>query len=298
MEEKKKKFDKGTIITIGITLIVVAICVSIVLINNNSTNETSYNSNKTEEKRNKDMSSEELLTRLLSKGCLFKNLKTNTGEYWTFLKDKNTEDDIAIVRDFNKDGEIIYLFFDYSMNEHALDLGTPESLYSLDNKAKKTTLDLWLLKNDVSLDQIKGLLTHYYINYDKEEHEIKDSFNVGETYADASRKITFLSLDDNYTGYNKYATVKDGYKVIRAEFEFENLSTSTLYASRFDFNCYADGYDCDNFYSVDDEMSSATLSQNKKTKGAVYFEVPKNANEITIEYEKSIYDDIIKFKVK
>lgn len=51
MEEKKKKFDKGTLIIIGITLIIVAICISIVLINNNSTNETSY-ANSTSKKEN------------------------------------------------------------------------------------------------------------------------------------------------------------------------------------------------------------------------------------------------------
>ena len=96
---------------------------------------------------------------------------------------------------------------------------------------------------------------------------------------------------DNFRGYNRYADIKDGYKVIKAEFEFENLSTQDEYVSSYDFECYADGYACENFYSVDDSSFSTKLSAGKKTKGAVYFEVPKDANNIILEYELNYWTD-------
>lgn len=124
-------------------------------------------------------------------------------------------------------------------------------------------------------------------------------YSVGEIYEDSNIAIKYASLDENFTGYSRYANVKDGYKVIRAEFEFENLSTSDNYVSNFSFDCYADGYDCESFWLVDDYGFSATLPTGKKTKGAVYFEVPKDATSIVLEYELNIWTDKrIEFIVK
>ena len=110
------------------------------------------------------------------------------------------------------------------------------------------------------------------------------TYNVGDVYKDNTLAIKYVSLNDNFTGYSKYAEVKNGYKVIKAEFEFENLSSSDQYVSSYEFDCYADGYDCESFYSVDNSSFSSTLSSGKKTKGSVYFEVPVDAEKIDIEY--------------
>ena len=112
---------------------------------------------------------------------------------------------------------------------------------------------------------------------------------VGQSIQNKDFKITFISADDNFTGYNKYATIKSGHKVVKADFEFENISSSDQLASSLDFSCYADGYSCDEFWSVDDPTFSSTLSSGKKSKGSVYFEVPVNANSITLEYESDIW---------
>lgn len=116
------------------------------------------------------------------------------------------------------------------------------------------------------------------------QQETHKTVNVGEKYQDNYIGITYVSLNDNFTEYSKYADIKSGYKVIRAEFEFENFSSSDEYVSSYDFNCYADGYECQEFYSVDDSSFGATLSTGKKAKGAVYFEVPQNASKIELEY--------------
>lgn len=124
-------------------------------------------------------------------------------------------------------------------------------------------------------------------------------YSVGEIYEDNHIAIKYVSLDENFTRYSRYASVKDGYKVIRAEFEFENLSTSDNYVSSYDFDCYADGYACERIYSVDDDGFSATLSTGKKTKGVIHYEVPKDATSIVLEYELNSWTgERIKFIVK
>ena len=127
----------------------------------------------------------------------------------------------------------------------------------------------------------------------------KKSYNVGEIYEDEYIAVKYVSLDDNFKGYSKYADIKSGHKIVKAEFEFENVSTTDQSASAYDFNCYADGYDCESFWSVDDSGFSASLSAGKKTKGCVYFQVPVEATEITIEYEANIWSsEHVEFIVK
>lgn len=129
--------------------------------------------------------------------------------------------------------------------------------------------------------------------------EKKTSYEVGETFSNRFINLTFVEKDDNFTNYSQWATVKDGYKIIRAKFEMENIDKSDQTIMYTDFNCYADGYSCDSFYSVDDSGFSATLSTGKKTSGNVYFEVPVNANKITIEYDVNFWtNENIEFIIK
>lgn len=152
-----------------------------------------------------------------------------------------------------------------------------------DNNSSKTTLTSSTIDNKET----------------KNETSTKTKYAVGEIYEDSNIAIKYVSVDDNYTGYSKYATVKSGHKVIKAEFEFENVSSSEQYVSSYEFDCYADGYDCDAFWSVDDSTFSANLSSGKKAKGTVYFEVPKDAEEITLEYELNVWTNRkVEFVVK
>ena len=99
--------------------------------------------------------------------------------------------------------------------------------------------------------------------------------------------------------YNQYTTVKSGYKIIQANFEFENIGNNDFYASVYNFNCYADNYACESFWNLDDDIFGATLSQGRKVRGNVYFEVPQNSYSITIEYELDMWSGKeVLFKVK
>ena len=136
------------------------------------------------------------------------------------------------------------------------------------------------------------------IDLEATEPEVKEC-KVGETFKDDEIAIKFVAVDENFKGYSEYAQIETGYKIIRAEFEFENIGTSSQYISSYDFECYADGNNCDSFWSVEDSSFSTTLSSGKKEKGAVYFEVPENSESISLEYNVDTWnDEIVEFIVK
>ena len=69
-------------------------------------------------------------------------------------------------------------------------------------------------------------------------------------------------------------------------------------SSLANWNCYADDYSAEQAYVGDDQMDG-TISPGKKLKGSVYFEVPKKAKKITLEYECNFWtEDKIVFVAK
>lgn len=113
-------------------------------------------------------------------------------------------------------------------------------------------------------------------------------FEVGEFLQTDYKKISYLSCEE-YKPENPYMQPEEGYVYYRLEFEFENVGDSDLLASYFDFEGYADGYSIEQGYF--DDGISATLSPGKKAKGAVYFEVPVDATDVTAEYEMNVWTE-------
>lgn len=107
-------------------------------------------------------------------------------------------------------------------------------------------------------------------------------YYVGETLSKDGLHITYVS-SSNYTSDNQFIQPAEGNKFIRLFFHVDNQSGSDKSVSAFEFNCYADGYECSATYP--DDALSASLSDGRSTDGAVYFEVPIDAMEIEIEYE-------------
>lgn len=127
--------------------------------------------------------------------------------------------------------------------------------------------------------------------------EVDNVFEVGEIVETSDLKISFISAEE-YKSDNQFIQPKDGNVFYRMEFEFENLSDSDTYVSSYNFTCYADDYDMEAKY-FDSLDLNATLSKGKKTKGSVFFEVPKDAKEITLEYELNFFtEDKVIFRVK
>lgn len=114
--------------------------------------------------------------------------------------------------------------------------------------------------------------------------------NVGEYIQTDEIKISFLSAED-FDSSNEFIEPKEGYKFFRVEFEFENVGESDfVVSSMMDWNCYADDYSMEQTWFADDVLD-ATISSGKKAKGAIYFEVPVNAESITVEYITNLWTE-------
>lgn len=132
---------------------------------------------------------------------------------------------------------------------------------------------------------------------DKTEDGQKNEFKAGDVVETSDFKISFNGAEE-YVSENEFIQPKDGNVYYKMDFEFENISDSEKNVSSWDFKCYADGYDMEQSY-MDGMDLDATLSPGKKTKGSVFFEIPKDSKEITLEYETNFWtEDKIIFIVK
>ena len=132
----------------------------------------------------------------------------------------------------------------------------------------------------------------------------KTSFKLNETFQNKYEKITMTEVNLNVTDYNNYLGPKDGNKIIALKFEVENINSDNdeLYVSTFGFNAYADGIAADSYMYLTDKYNdlSATVGVGKKAVGYTLYEVPKNAQKITVEYNADFWTDgnAIEFIVK
>lgn len=110
---------------------------------------------------------------------------------------------------------------------------------------------------------------------------------VGDTLTTPYLKITYVSCSE-YKDYNEFMAPKSGNKIIKLTFDAENIDDTDSYISYFDFSCYADNVAAESYYSGEDDLS-ATISPGRKATGSVYFEVPKNAEAIEVEYETDFW---------
>ena len=108
----------------------------------------------------------------------------------------------------------------------------------------------------------------------------------GEVLTANDLKITYVSCEE-FKDYNQYLGPKEGNKIIKLSLNVENTGSSDRFISVYEFECYADNAQMDAHYEDDD--LSATLSAGRTAKGSVYFEVPKNAEKIEVEYETDFW---------
>lgn len=131
-----------------------------------------------------------------------------------------------------------------------------------------------------------------------ESEEPSNEFHVGDVVETSDSKITFISAKI-YQSDNEFIVPEDGNVFYRFEFEFENTGSSDLaISSLISWNCYADGYAMNQSW-IGDDVLDATISPGRKAKGAIYYEIPKNAKSIDLEYETNFWlEDKIIFIVK
>lgn len=115
--------------------------------------------------------------------------------------------------------------------------------------------------------------------------------NVGESATLDDIKVTLVSVDTDFEDYYSYAFVDEDCNILQANFEFENVGDYSEYVSYSNFKCFADKFSCDSFYSVEGSYFYETIEEGKKARGTVYFEIPKDADSIEIEYDGNSYDN-------
>ena len=132
----------------------------------------------------------------------------------------------------------------------------------------------------------------------------KTSFKENETFQNKYEKLTMIEVNTDFKDYDEYSEPSDGKKIIALKFEVENVSEDSdeLYVSSLSFNAYADGVAAEKYYSFNDKYTelSATLSKGKKAVGYLFYEVPEDANKITVSYNADFWTDgnAIEFIVK
>lgn len=120
--------------------------------------------------------------------------------------------------------------------------------------------------------------------------EVSNVFHAGDVIETEDFKISFLSSAE-YVSDNQFLQPKDGYVYWLFEFSFENISsTDQTVSSLIDWECYADNSKVDQTWIGDDNGLDATLSSGRTTKGTIYFEVPKDAQTIELEYKVNYWN--------
>ena len=103
--------------------------------------------------------------------------------------------------------------------------------------------------------------------------------------------VTLTSVDYDFKDYYSYAYIDDDCVILKADFKFENVGKYNEYVSYSDFECFADKFECDDFYSVEDAFFYATIEPGDTATGSVYFEVPEGKENIQIEFCLTLYGD-------
>lgn len=115
-------------------------------------------------------------------------------------------------------------------------------------------------------------------------------FHVGDILQDGDTEIVYAA-SGVYHEDNEYMQPDEGKMYIFLKLALINHSeTQSSSVTNFSFECYADGYACDQYFGGEQDLS-ATLSPGRSTVGYVYFTVPADAQDIQIEYETNFWTE-------
>lgn len=133
---------------------------------------------------------------------------------------------------------------------------------------------------------------------DTTEDQGNQAIEAGNVLTTKNLKVTYISCNSDFKKYNEFLPPNSGNKIVRAEFNIENISSTDQYVSGFE--CYADNKKCDAYFGTDDAtLSFDSISSGRATTLILYYEVPKNAKEIEIEFEDNIWsNEKTKFIIK
>ena len=141
------------------------------------------------------------------------------------------------------------------------------------------------MSKDKNPEKVGEVQTESQDQNSQTEEPVSNTFNVGDVVETDNFRITYESAGE-YTDSNEFLQPKDGYVYWEFKFKFENISnTDQTVSTMMDWECYADNSKADQTWIVDDNGLDGKLSAGREAEGAVYFEVPKDAESIELEYD-------------
>lgn len=129
----------------------------------------------------------------------------------------------------------------------------------------------------------------------------KKEFNVGESFENKYLKVTLTDVNLDWKDYDEYSKPSAGKKIVRVAIEAKNIGEESEDISSLYFECYADDVVVDEYLWADDGTEfGGAINPGKVTKGALYYEIPVDTQNIVLDYEPSVLDDdiVVHFNLK
>lgn len=141
------------------------------------------------------------------------------------------------------------------------------------------------MSKDKNPEKVGEVQTESQDQNSQTEEPVSNTFNVGDVVETDTFRITYESAGE-YKNDNEFLQPKDGCVYWEFKFKFENISdTDQSVSTMMDWECYADNSKVDQTWIVDDNGLDGKLSAGREAEGAVYFEVPEDAENIELEYD-------------
>lgn len=141
------------------------------------------------------------------------------------------------------------------------------------------------MSKDKNPEKVGEVQTESQDQNSQTEEPVSNTFNVGDVVETDNFRITYESAGE-YKSDNEFLQPKDGCVYWEFKFKFENISdTDQSVSTMMDWECYADNSKADQTWIVDDNGLDGKLSAGREAEGAVYFEVPEDAENIELEYD-------------
>lgn len=138
---------------------------------------------------------------------------------------------------------------------------------------------------------------------DKDNNKNEESqISAGGSFDVDGLNISINEVSTNYTNYDDeygFHSLEKGTKYVMVSFTCTNNSKKDRYVSIYDYECYADGSLCEQYYGLGGDFINTNLSSGRKVTFSTYYIAPSDAKNIELEYTKNIWTDekvIIKIK--
>lgn len=165
----------------------------------------------------------------------------------------------------------------------------PSTTTPTENSENTDTNDESSSSNDISSDQTEGTSSA----------ENAGGYKVGETMVFKDRKVTVTSVERNFSTGNDYNSPEEGKEFVKIDITVTNTSTSNLHTYAGDWkmqdsNGVINTYDLMATSAVKNALDmSVELAGGGQVSGALVFEVPKDDNNLQLQYKASFLNTVI-----